>query len=135
MLTASLRIGMLRMMGGAAALLLPALLSGHPAYAAGDAEAGRTAFNRRCGACHAVAAGQNKVGPSLHDVVGRTSAQVQGFNYSPALRGANKTWDEATLHQWLQNPRGLIPGNRMIMPGITDSTERDNIIAYLAAQH
>jgi cytochrome c len=121
-------------MGGAALLLAPALLSGHPAQAAGDPEAGRTAFNRRCGACHAVAAGQNKVGPSLHAIVGRQSAEVQGFNYSPALRNANKTWDEATLHQWLQNPRQLIPGNRMIMPGINDETERDNIIAYLAAQ-
>jgi cytochrome c len=100
----------------------------------GDAEAGRGQFTRRCGACHAVQPGQNRVGPTLHGIVGRPSAGVQGFNYSPALRGANKTWDEATLHAWLENPRALIPGNRMIMPGIPDAGERANIIAYLGQQ-
>ena len=118
----------------AALLLLPMLMAAPPVQAEGDAEAGRTQFTRRCGACHAVQAGQNRVGPSLHGIIGRASAQVQGFNYSPALRGANKTWDEATMHAWLENPRELIPGNRMIMPGIPQQAERDNIIAYLGQQ-
>lgn len=125
-----MRSMMLRL--AAVAALLP-LLPG-AAAAEGDAEAGRTAFNRRCIACHAVQAGQNKVGPSLHGVVGRPAAQVQGFNYSPAMRQSGKTWDEATLHAYLTDPKELVPGNRMIMPGIRDQTERDNIIAYLAAQ-
>ena len=119
-----------------AAALTALLVAGAPiaASAAGDAEAGRSAFNRRCTACHAVAAGQNKVGPSLHGVVGRAAGQVPGFNYSPAMRDFGKTWDEATLSAYLEKPRELVPANRMIMAGITDAAERENIIAYLAQQ-
>ena len=113
-------------------LLLAALLGPvAPAATAGDAEAGRTAFARRCMACHAAQPGQNRIGPSLHAVFGRPAAQVTGFNYSPALRDSGRTWDEPTLHAYLLNPRELIPGNRMVMPGIQAEEERANIIAYL----
>lgn len=115
------------------ALLLP-LAHAAPAAAQADVEAGRTAFTRRCGACHTVQPGQNRIGPSLHAVVGREAGKVEGFNYSPALRDSGKTWDPATLDAYLANPRGLIPGNRMIMPGITGAEERSNIIAYVEAQ-
>lgn len=98
----------------------------------GDAEAGRTVFNRQCMACHAVQEGQNKVGPSLHGVFGRPSAQVAKFNYSPAMKEANKTWDAATLDSYLADPRGYIPGARMIYAGLKDATQRANLIAYLA---
>jgi cytochrome c len=117
------------MLAAAMALLLPV-----GAHAAGDAEAGKTAFNRRCAVCHAVAEGQNKVGPSLHGVVGRHSASVAGFNYSPAMKGADKTWDAAAIDTYLQDPKAYVPGNRMILAGIKDEAERQNIIAYLEAQ-
>jgi cytochrome c len=117
------------MLAAAMSLLLPAA-----AQAAGDAEAGKTAFNRRCAVCHAVAEGQNKVGPSLHGVVGRRSASVANFNYSPALKSAGKTWDAAAIDSYLQDPKAYIPGNRMILAGIKDEAERQNIIAYLETQ-
>lgn len=117
------------MIAAAAALLLPAA-----AQAAGDAEAGKTAFNRRCAVCHAVAQGQNKVGPSLHGVVGRASGAVAGFNYSPAMKSANKTWDAASIDAYLQDPKAYVPGNRMILAGIKDEAERQNIIAYMETQ-
>ena len=113
----------------AAIALLPAA-----AWAAGDAEAGKTAFNRRCAVCHSVAEGQNKVGPSLHGVVGRHSGAVPNFNYSPAMKSANKTWDPQTIDTYLQDPKALVPGNRMILAGIKDEAERQNIIAYLETQ-
>lgn len=114
--------------------LLVAALTGIalPAAAAGDAEAGRTAFTRRCGICHTVQPDQNRIGPSLHGVMGRPAAQVAGFNYSAALRDSGKTWDEDTLSRFLLNPRELIPGNRMAMPGIPSEEERANIGAYLS---
>ena len=117
------------MLAAAMSLLLPAA-----AQAAGDAEAGKSAFNRRCAVCHSVAEGQNKVGPSLHGVVGRHSASVAGFNYSPAMKGADKTWDAAAIDTYLQDPKAYVPGNRMILAGIKDEAERQNIIAYLEAQ-
>jgi cytochrome c len=117
------------MLAAAMALLLPV-----GARAAGDAEAGKTAFNRRCAVCHAVAEGQNKVGPSLHGVVGRHSAAVANFNYSPAMKSADKTWDAAAIDSYLQDPKSYVPGNRMILAGIKDEAERQNIIAYLETQ-
>jgi cytochrome c len=119
----------LTMLAAAMGLLLPVA-----SQAAGDAEAGKTAFNRRCAVCHSVAEGQNKVGPSLHGVVGRHSASVAGFNYSPAMKGADKTWDAAAIDTYLQDPKAYVPGNRMILAGIKDEAERQNIIAYLEAQ-
>lgn len=98
----------------------------------GDPEAGRTVFNRQCMACHAVQAGQNKVGPSLAGIFGRPSAEVPKFNYSPAMKEAKKTWDAATLDSYLADPRGYIPGARMIYAGLKDGEQRANLIAYLA---
>lgn len=119
-----------------AAFPLFLLALGHtaPAAAEGDAEAGRTAFTRRCSACHAVQVGQNKIGPSLHAVVGREAGKIEGFNYSSAMRESGKIWDQATLDGYLANPRGVVPGTKMIMAGITSADERANIIAYLDAQ-
>lgn len=104
------------------------------AQAAGDVDAGKTAFTRRCGACHNVVAGQNKIGPSLHGIVGRPAGQVAGFNYSPAMRDSGRTWDAPTLDTYLENPRDFVVGTRMILAGIKDGGERENIIAYLAEQ-
>src|SRR3546814_3347168 len=50
----------------------------------GDAAAGEKVFNK-CKACHTVDAGKNKVGPSLHDIIGRAPASVEGFKYSKAM--------------------------------------------------
>jgi len=117
----------------AAAALLALAVPG-TGHAEGDPEAGKSAFNRVCGACHSVAAGQNKVGPSLHAVVGRESGTAPNFNYSPAMRDAHKTWDEATLNAYLENPRAYIPNNRMILAGVRSEQDRQNIIAYLSQQ-
>lgn len=98
----------------------------------GDAEAGKTVFNRQCAVCHSVQAGQNKLGPSLAGVIGRHSAEVPGFNYSPAMREANRSWDAETLNDYLADPRGKVPGTRMIFPGLRDPRQRADVIAYLA---
>jgi cytochrome c len=118
----------------AAAALLAVATPGTGRAQQGDAEAGRGAFNRVCAACHAVAAGQNKVGPSLHGVVGREAGKAPNFNYSPAIRESGKTWDAATLNAYLENPRTYIPGNRMILAGVRSEQDRQNIVAYLAQQ-
>jgi cytochrome c len=50
------------------------------------------------------------------------------------MKGADKTWDEAAIDAYLQDPKAYVPGNRMILAGIKDEAERQNIIAYLASQ-
>jgi cytochrome c len=112
-----------------ALVALLALVAIHPAAAA-DAEVGKAAF-KKCALCHTTEVGKNKVGPSLFGVVGRKSASLDGYNYSEAMKKFDHTWDPQTLDAYLVDPRAVVPGTKMIYPGIKDKTERDDVIAYL----
>jgi len=98
--------------------------------ASADVEAGKQTF-RQCSACHAVDPGRNMVGPSMHGVVGREIASVEGFRYSDALSGLEGDWTLEELSAWLENPRDYAPGNRMGYPGLKDEQDRANVIAYM----
>lgn len=84
----------------------------------------------QCAACHAVT-NTNGVGPSLLGVVGRASASVPGFRYSPAMKRAKLTWDEKTLDAYIANPQAVVPGNLMPFSGLSDVKQRADLIAYL----
>ena len=97
---------------------------------AADAAKGKTVYNK-CKACHALKAGKNKVGPTLHGVFGRKAATVPGFKYSKAMKASGVTWDEETLRAYLKKPRKFIKGTRMAFAGIKKKKQMDNLIAYL----
>src|SRR5260370_39103239 len=73
------------------------------AYAQGDVAAGEKVF-AHCAPCHSNKPGENKLGPSLAGVLGRKSATEPGYNYSPATKGLNVTWDAKTLDEYLRGP-------------------------------
>jgi cytochrome c len=101
-----------------------------PAMAA-DPAAGEKAF-AVCKACHRVGEGaKNTVGPTLNGVVGRPAGSVEGFAYSEAMKNSGLTWDEATLTEYLKNPKAKVPGTKMAFAGVKDDTKVANIIAYL----
>jgi cytochrome c len=102
-----------------------------PAFAAGDPAAGKVVF-AKCGICHSADAGVNKIGPSLHGIVGRQSATIPNFSYSPAMQNAHKVWTEEQLDVYITDPRATVPNTKMIFPGIKSETDRQNLIAYLA---
>jgi cytochrome c len=79
-----------RMMVGLA-LGLGIIAGAAGARAEGNAEAGAQVF-AACKACHTLEAGKNKIGPSLNGLFGRTSGSVEGFAYSPAMKGAGVVW-------------------------------------------
>jgi cytochrome c len=95
-----------------------------------DAAKGKQIFTK-CQACHSLEAGTNKLGPSLHGVVGRASGSLEGFKYSDAMKNSHLTWDEATLDTYLTNPRKLVPGTKMVFPGLPNEQDRKDVIAYL----
>jgi cytochrome c len=99
--------------------------------AAGDAAAGQAIFHTKCALCHSAVAGQNRVGPSLFGVVGRKAGSAANYNYSDANKNSGKTWDDATLDVYLTNPKALVPGTKMIFPGLADAGDRGHVIAYL----
>ena len=112
-------------------IAMVALVASVGAAAAQDAAAGEKVF-AKCKICHQVGEGaKNAVGPVLNGVVGRKAGSEEGYNYSTANKGSGLTWDDATLKQYLKNPRAMVPGTKMIFPGISSEKDIDDVIAYL----
>jgi cytochrome c len=83
--------------------------------------------------CHQIGEGaKNFVGPELNGVIGRKTGSVPNYNYSDANKESGLTWDEATLKDYLTNPKAKIPGTKMIFAGLPKEDDRDNLVAYLA---
>jgi nitrite reductase (NO-forming) len=110
----------------------PAVASPSATVLAGDAAAGRLVF-RKCHACHTIEPGTNSLGPSLGGIIGKKAGAAANYNYSPAMKASNITWDVATLDAYLSDPQKAVPGNRMPFPGLKTENERNSLIAYLVA--
>jgi len=108
-----------------------ALLGSISVAAAQDAAAGEQVFHK-CKVCHQIGEGaKNFVGPVLNGVVGRKAGTYPGYNYSEANKKSGDTWDEATLKAYLKNPKAVVPGTKMVFPGLSSEQDIDNVIAYL----
>jgi cytochrome c len=108
--------------------------SGSAALAA-DPAAGEKIFKAQCGICHAVAAAENRIGPTLFGVVGRRAGSVPGFNYTADHKKLDITWDAANLDKYLTNPRAMVPDTSMVYAGLKDDAERADLVAYLETLH
>ena len=112
------------------------LLAGSTTAAlAADPAAGEKIFKTQCGICHAVAAGENRIGPTLFGVVGRRAGSVPGFNYTADHKRLDITWDAAILDKYLTNPRAMVPDTSMVYAGLKNDAERADLIAYLETLH
>ncbi|MES3022813.1 MAG: PQQ-dependent sugar dehydrogenase [Pseudomonadota bacterium] len=95
---------------------------------------GAKLFASNCAMCHTVSADSASLnGPGLFNLLGRPIAGVTGFAYSKALAdaGAGKSWTAAQLDDFLKNPNGFAPGNKMPVD-VPDRANRAALIAYLA---
>lgn len=100
----------------------------------GNAERGAELYPRTCAACHSLAPGEHRTGPSLASIWGRKAGSADDFRrYSPALRAAEVVWDSTALDVWLKKPAELIAGNWMVFRGIGDAQARADLIAFLQA--
>src|SRR3546814_19818931 len=100
-----------------------------PAYAEGDAAAGKKVF-RKCAACHTVQAGKNRVGPSLADIVDRPAATAEGFKSSADMQefgAGDADWEAANLDAYIAHPTGFIQGNKKGFPGLKKDEERADV--------
>jgi cytochrome c len=98
----------------------------------GDATKGKTIFVK-CMACHSIKEGENRVGPSLHGIIGRTAGQVAGFSYSNANKGSGIVWSKEKIFQYLEAPQKMVPGTKMSFVGLPVAQDRADVIAYLDA--
>ncbi len=99
-----------------------------PAAAAADAQRGEQIY-ARCLACHALA--YDRVGPRHCGLFGRRAGSVPGFDYSPAMKNSNITWNEKSLERFLAKPLAVVPGTTMTYDGVPDARDRSDLIAYL----
>ena len=108
-----------------------ALIVSMGAAAAQDAAAGEKVF-AKCKVCHQIGEGaKNLVGPVLNGVVGRKAGTYPDYHYSDANKNSGITWDEATLKEYLKDPKAKVPGTKMVFPGLKSDDDLANVIAYL----
>lgn len=102
------------------------------AAVAQDVAAGEQSF-KKCAVCHATGEGaKNKVGPVLNGIDGRKSGSVEGYNYSEANKNSGITWDETQFLEYIKDPRGKVPGTKMVFAGIKNEAEAKNLWAFLS---
>ena len=100
------------------------------AHADGDAARGEARF-KDCAACHKLEAGDNNVGPSLHEIFQRKAGSLSDFRYSPAMKRSGITWTPETLDKFITDPQAMVPANRMPYAGMASPGDRSDLIAYL----
>jgi len=117
-------------------MLSAALVWSVSAYAEGDVAHdvahGEQVFTQ-CLVCHSIGGG---VGPAQNGVYGSAAASREGYNYSLAMKEAGEKglwWNDANLDKFLENPKAVVPGTKMLFPGLKNEKDRQDVIAYLKA--
>ena len=103
------------------------------AFAEGDVKAGKKVF-KKCKACHSLKEGNNKVGPTLYNIIGTTAGTNPDFRYSGAMAESGVVWDVDTLAAFLTKPKDVIPDTSMAFGGLKKPEQVDDLIAYLQSE-
>lgn len=102
--------------------------------AAEDTEAGKAVF-QQCAGCHMLGPdAQNRFGPQLNGLMERGAGTETAYEYSVAFKttmDAGLTWPES-LDAYLTAPMTVMPGTKMVFPGVASAEDRANVIAYIA---
>jgi cytochrome c2 len=123
----------------AAALFVLAGIAPIGTALAQDADAGKRIF-ARCAVCHGIGEAKKPLGPTMNGLIGRTAGTEPdylakgGSGYSKAMIAAGAgglVWDETTIGEYIADPKGRIPGNKMAFAGIKAEKDRADVIAYI----
>jgi cytochrome c len=66
----------------------------------------------------------------LNGVVGRKSGSYPGYTYADANKNSGIISDEATLQEYLKNPRAKGPGTKILFPGLKRDDDIVDVIAF-----
>lgn len=100
------------------------------AVAASD---GENLFNKKCGTCHSFEPHMHKVGPSLAGIFGRQAGASDYPKYK-ALKDADWIWDEASIDDWIADPKGFSGKPTPMTVKIKNQDDRTAIIEYLKSK-
>ena len=104
-----------------------------PGFADDELSKGKQLFQTKCAMCHtSIQGASHSTGPNLFGVVGRNVGSVKRFNYSEAMaeRG-NDIWNFEMIDKFITQPQKLIPRTAMMFAGITDASQRSQLIEFL----
>jgi cytochrome c len=97
-----------------------------------DAASGQLLFNNACRTCHTMKEGDNRLGPNLHNIIGRKAGSLPNYGYSSAMKGADFVWDKEKLDSFIAKPDEVVPGNSMKpYGGLASAEDRSKLIAFL----
>ncbi len=125
--------------------ILAALAAASPVFAEGDVANGEKLF-KKCKSCHMIVNGDEvifkggKTGPNLYGVIGRPAGSQEDFTrYSAglvALGEGGLVWDEATLAEWITNPKEFLKAHdQPTKTGMSYKLKKggEDVAAYLAS--
>ena len=85
-----------------------------------------------CASCHQVGPNaRGGFGPQLNGLFGRRAGSTSDFAYSDAMKASGIVWDDKTLVEYLTNPKGRVPGTKMVYAGLKQEAQRADMIAFL----
>ncbi len=117
----------------AAVIVAATATAASPAAAqSGEAAKGQRVFNTQCKSCHTVEKdGAQVTGPNLHGLFGRKAGISAGYAYSDAMKNSGIVWDETTLADYNRDPKGKVPGTKMLYNGVKNAGQLADLVAYL----
>lgn len=99
---------------------------------AGDASRGQRVFNTQCRACHTLEkGGAQTAGPNLHNVFGRKAGVTEDYASSDAMKASGIVWDDTTMAEYSRDPKGKVPGTKMVFNGVKNAGQLADLVAYL----
>lgn len=107
----------------------------------GDAAKGESVF-KKCASCHMVGPeAQNKVGPQLNELFGRTAGTAADYKYGDDLIAAGEAglvWNDDEVYAYLEDPRAYLreklddkKAKSKMAFKLKKEDERKDVIAYL----
>jgi cytochrome c len=88
----------------------------------------------QCGLCHVTQLGQRStIGPNLFGVSQRSSGTLTGYSYSPAMKKAAIEWSPEHLAAFIAAPQEIVPGTKMVFPGLKDAAKVKTVVDYLSS--
>jgi cytochrome c len=70
-------------------------------------------------------------GPNLQGLFGRKAGSGGGYESSEAMVKSGIVWDDRTLVEYLKDPKGRVPGTKMVYPGLKQEVQQEDMVAFL----
>ena len=90
------------------------LVAGGASAQSGNEARGERLFNQQCKACHTL--DKDGAGPSAPTFMAWSAARPVDGRLSPsdAMKASGIVWDDKTLAEYLKDPKGRVPGTKMV---------------------